>query len=400
MSAPVTSGYVSAQVRPSIATRARRSPLLFVGVALFIVILTVLITQSRPSDFRPYSIDNSAPDGTRAVAQILREKGVSVRQIGLLSGAHIADPPNTTLVIAEPYSLLETQIASIAAYPGDIVYLGISQEALTSADPALWQGDAPSGGTLSAQCDDAAALAAKQITGGGDGIGSEPGAAAELCFTDTQGNASFARVETDLGTRTFIAQPAIATNGELDKFGNAALTLRSMGQHPTLTWYLGDFTDSSVLTWGDRGDGPPEVDANPNFLPPGTTDALFALALAALVAAFWRARRFGPLVTEPLPVVVRSSEATRGRARLYRRARATGRSAAALRALAAVKMGRRLGVPRAASRAALVNAIERATGRPGADIEALVYGTPPANEAEMMHLAHQLDQLESEVHRP
>jgi len=400
VSAPVTTGYVSAQVRPSIATQARRSPLLFVGVALFIIILTVLITQSRPSDFRPYSIDNSAPEGTRAVAQILRKQGISVSQIGLLSSAHIADPANTTLVIADPHYLLESQVASIAAYPGDIVYLGISQEALTSADAALWQANTPSGPTLSARCDDADALAAQQITGGGDGIGSGPDADAELCFADTQGNASFARVETDLGTRTFIAQPAIATNGELDELGNAALTLRSMGQRSTLTWYLGDFTDSSVLTWGTGGDGAPKVDANPDFLPPGTTDALFALALAALVAALWRARRFGPLVTEPLPVVVRSSEATRGRARLYRRARATGRSSAALRALAAVRMGRRLGVPRAAHRAALVTAIERATGRPGADVDALVYGPPPANEAEMMHLVHQLDQLESEVHRP
>ena len=52
-------------------------------------------------------------------------------------------------------------------------------------------------------------------------------------------------------------------------------------------------------------------------------------------APLWRGRRFGPLAVEPLPVVVRASEATRGRARLYRRARAYGRATAALRAASA-----------------------------------------------------------------
>ena len=207
-------------------------------------------------------------------------------------------------------------------------------------------------------------------------------------------------METANGTRTLIANPEIATNKQLDKLGNAALTLRAAGHHESVLWYLGGYTDSSLLTWGDGGPAPTDVDANPNFMPPGTTDALFALGLAALVAAFWRARRFGPLVTEPLPVVVRSSEATRGRARLYRRARATGRATAALRGIAAKRIGARLGVPRAAGRAGLVPAIARATGRPAPDIDAILYGPPPTDEAGMNSIAQQLDTLESEVHRP
>src|SRR5690606_10490700 len=119
--------------------------------------------------------------------------------------------------------------------------------------------------------------------------------------------------------------------------GNAALALRLAGKRENVAWYLADWFDDTVLS-GDPGE-PPTFEANPDFLPPGFGTALYALGLTALVAAFWRGRRFGPLAVEPLPVVVPAKEATRGRARLYRRARAYGRATAALRASTARRIG-------------------------------------------------------------
>lgn len=394
--------YVAATTGPTITARARRSPLLFVGIALFAIIIVLLVTQSRPADYQPLSTDNASPTGTRALAQILRGQGVEVRQVNLLSDAHIADPQHTTLVIADSGYLSDAQLNSIGSYPGDVLFVGATQEALDTADAALYLDFADSGTQVSARCDDADAVAAQQTTTGQDAITSDgagpPDAA--LCFPGPEGGAAYARVQTELGARTFLANPDIVTNDQLDELGNAALSLRAAGHHESVTWYVGNFSDATTLTWGDGGPTPTEVAANPNFLPAGTTDALLALGLAALVAAFWRARRFGPLVTEPLPVVVRSSEATRGRARLYRRAKATGRSTAAIRGLVALRIGRRLGVPRAAGKDGLVQAVARATPYKAAQIDALLYGPPPATETEMMHLVERLDQLESEVHRP
>ncbi|WP_061962788.1 DUF4350 domain-containing protein [Demequina aurantiaca] len=396
-------GYVSATAGPTITARARRSPLLFVGLALFAIIITILVTQSRPADNQDLSIENSAPNGSRAVAQILRDQGVGVRQVNLLGDAHIEDPEHTTLVIVAGSSYLSSaQSDSVAGYPGDIVYLGLTAESLEAADPDLYVDYAEPGTAVVANCADPDAVAAEETRTGQDSI-STGGLAvpqAELCFPDANGGYAYARVETSHGSRTFIANPTIASNDKLDELGNAALALRTMGHHESVTWYVGSYADTTTLTWGEDGSAPDRITANPNFLPPGTADALFALGLAALVAAFWRARRFGPLVTEPLPVVVRSSEATRGRARLYRRARATGRSTAAIRGLIALRMGQRLGVPRAAGKAGLLEAIARATGRASGDVESLLYGPPPANETAMMHLVERLDQLESEVHRP
>src|SRR5690606_18648068 len=105
-------------------------------------------------------------------------------------------------------------------------------------------------------------------------------------------------------------------------------------------------------------------------------------------------------VTEPLPVVVRASESTRGRARMYRASRAYGRAGAGLRAAAASRMGKRIGIPRAATKDALLNGLTSATARDRNEIEQLLYGPPPASEAKLTELALELDKLESEVHRP
>ncbi|BDZ42901.1 hypothetical protein GCM10025865_22000 [Paraoerskovia sediminicola] len=106
----------------------------------------------------------------------------------------------------------------------------------------------------------------------------------------------------------------------------------------------------------------------------------------------------GRLVSEPLPVVVRSSETTRGRARLYRAGGARGHAAAGLRALTAQRLARRLGVPASAGRDVVVEATARACGRTPDEIQHILYGPPPTDDAALLELATRLDTLESEVH--
>src|SRR5262249_58144981 len=70
------------------------------------------------------------------------------------------------------------------------------------------------------------------------------------------------------------------------------------------------------------------------------------LGVVVVLLALWRMRRLGPLVTEPLPVVVRACETVEGHGRLYRSRRARDRAAAALRAAALGRIVTRLGPPR------------------------------------------------------
>ncbi len=99
---------------------------------------------------------------------------------------------------------------------------------------------------------------------------------------------------------------------------------------------------SSTVVWllpgaDAEGPGPPSVWS---IFPPWIGRAVWQLALIGLLVAFWRGRRLGPVVSEPLPVVVRAAEVVEGHGRLYLRAAARDRAAAALRAGTAAPAGR------------------------------------------------------------
>jgi hypothetical protein len=127
--------------------------------------------------------------------------------------------------------------------------------------------------------------------------------------------------------------------------------------------------------------------------------ALAQLAIAVLLLALWRMRRLGPVVPEPLPVVVRASETVEGRARLYQRARARDKAADALRRATLGRLVPLLGLPRRADPTAVVDALTRRTGRPQRDIGALLYGAAPTDDAGLVRLVAALDALEREVRR-
>src|SRR5690606_16937832 len=110
-----------------------------------------------------------------------------------------------------------------------------------------------------------------------------------------------------------------------------------LGAHERLVWLVQDPLDTSSTS--DEASTPTGA-LLPSWAGPV---GLWALVVA-LVTAIWRGRRLGPLVPESLPVVVRASETTRGRGRLYRRSRSRGHAAAGLRAGTAERVGQRLGV--------------------------------------------------------
>lgn len=413
MSATMTAPQPSPQLHraernPGFAGRVRKHPMIVAVVVLFVVLIGTLLWTQRPEDYTPLSTENSTPTGTRAVAQILRAQGVDVRQATTMADARVQDPDNTTLVVATSAPLAFYQVEALAEYPGDLVLIDPSQHLLDEVAPGLNVEYSLDSDPVPALCDDVDALAAETVAVPAAGLSGDPGPDGHLCFSSSNGAHAYGVVHDNDRRVTVIAPGQIVTNERLDEHGHAALALRALGRHPTLVWTMGDTFDPSTITWSDPdgsvstdGAAPPsEVQANPDFLPPGTGSALYVLGITVALAALWRARRFGPLVTEPLPVVVRASEATRGRARLYRRARASGRATAALRGAAALRIARRLGVPRAADRHALTSAIARATNRPTAEVERILYGPPPSDDLTMISIIEELDTLESEVHRP
>lgn len=367
--------------------------------ALFVALVVILALGTQPGDYDPLSPNNSTPSGARAAAEVLRAEGVAVRQVDALAGARISTPATTTLVIANPGQLTSAQTDSVLAFPGTLVFLGVSEEVLDALDTGLSMTNILVGSVVDASCAEPDAVAAQRVLVQGDVISGAGRGEDALCFTTSGGESAYLAVDRDGARRVVLASATIADNAHLAQEGNAALVLRSLGSREALVWYVATGLDQTLLPAGGQGGPASPVQASPDFLPPGFGNAVYALALAVGVVALWRGRRFGPLVTERLPVVAHASEATRGRGRLYRRARATGRATAALRAASAARMAARLGVPRHATPRELVAALALATGRPDADIDALVYGSAPTTEADMMAIVTGLDTLESEVNR-
>jgi hypothetical protein len=121
------------------------------------------------------------------------------------------------------------------------------------------------------------------------------------------------------------------------------------------------------------------------------------LAIAVVLAALWRMRRFGPLVAEPLPVIVRASETVEGHGRLYRSRRSRDRAAAVLRDAAVDRITARLALPRAAGAGAVCAAVAARTGREAGRIRATLFGAVPRDDAALVALARDIDTLEADT---
>jgi hypothetical protein len=235
-------------------------------------------------------------------------------------------------------------------------------------------------------CAEPAAVAAGHVLIGGARYESDGG---KRCYGDGA-DAPMVVGRTHGGARLVIlGTGTMLTNARLDEDGNAALGLNLLG---------GDGS-ADELRWLVPSPGSAATGQSPSILPDWVLPAALQLVLAGLLLALWRGRRLGPPVAEPLPVVVRAAEAVEGRSRLYRRAQARDRAAAALRSGALARMVPRLGIDAAGGGDpppdAVVSTVAARSGRPDAEVHALLYGPPPSEDAGLVYLADALDSMVS-----
>lgn len=369
-----------------------------------VVVLVVLglgvLAAVLPAPVRsttPLAPDNPHATGARAVAEVLGDQGVTVTYVRSTAQAAAAAGAGSTLLVTSDWLLSPDQLDAVAETRADLVLLdptSLLPLVAPGLDPAWSAGGGPA--PLAAECEDPDAVAAGTVTAGGSGVAPAAGGApagTTLCFplpgTEPQAYL-YAAADVDGRRVTVLGDPGLLTNDRVAEDGAAALVLRALGRHADLVWYVPSATD----TGGADAGGPGLAD----LLPPTARLVLVQALVVLLALVVWRGRRLGRVVTEPLPVVVRAAETTRGRGRLYRAARSHGHAAAALRAGTADRLARRLGLPRSADAPAVIAAVARAAGRDETEVRDLLYGPPPPSDAGLETLARRLDQLESEVH--
>jgi hypothetical protein len=360
--------------------RAARAPIVIgLVVVLAGVLLALLAGPTKPGWLDPGSAD---PNGSRAVAELLRGQGVTVEVAGTAAEVAAAGPDTTVLVPLGGW-LTQAQLAALRDTRADLVVVAPGREVLAALAPAaeITAVNEPVD-VREPACDLAEARAAGPVELGGELYRA---AGAVGCYP-SEGGAALLRVSGNR-TVTLVGAPGILQNGALAREGNASLALALLGANPRLLWFL------------PRPEGPAagEERSLGELVDPGWVWAALQLGVAAVLAVVWRGRRLGPVVTEPLPVVVRSAEAVEGRARLYRRTGAREHAALVLREACRARLEPVLGLPQGADPAATAEAVAARTGRPAGAVAALLYGAAPADDAGLVALADELDRVEREV---
>lgn len=377
-----------------------RARIIVVVLSIIGLALLAILSLGEARTDNPLDPSSAGPTGNRALAEVLRQRGVAVEQVGTASEVRDRAPgPGTTVVVSGTDLLTETNARTVREATRDadrLVVLIPSQDILDAMRIPLTRGSPPSG-RYEAECDPGAT---DGIVRAGDRVNSADGSyastdpAVSVCFRvlgtpPSEGGAvAIMPAESDRPTTVVIGAVSGLSNRHITEDAHAGVAIRALGASPRLLWYYPTLTDAYGTTGGPD-------DGQPRALYP----MMLLLGITVVTLAVVRGRRLGRLVPERLPVVVRAIETTQSRAALYRRADDRERSAAILRTRSIDALRRRLGVTPSEPPAALITAIVAVTGDDPNRIEGLLHGPTPPNREALLDLARDLMDLNERVRR-
>lgn len=361
---------------PTGISRHRRTVLVVLGALLILIVVSVL-SRDKASFGGDLDPRNPKASGAQALARVVASHGVEVTvvrgQAALLAQRVNA---HTAVVVTNPLELgpsTLTRLQRFAEPAGALVVVG-GAAALGPAfamDPARLPA-----GRHPAACSEDLVRGLVVRTHGGSAL-REPG-----CFGADGASALVRRQRLWL-----LTSPASLSNRHVLESDNAALGVRLLGQQDRLLWYVADSADLS----------PSEGVGLARLLPAWLGPSAILLVLAVLALMLWRGRRLGPLVREPLPVVVRAAESTHSRGRLYRRTADRGHAASILVEATRRRLGTVLGLAPNSPPSAIISATAARTGRDPNELHDLLTTTTVPSNALLADLGRRLQELENEV---
>ncbi|MFC5752973.1 DUF4350 domain-containing protein [Actinomadura rugatobispora] len=369
--------------------RASRGVLL---ALLALVVVAIGLAALRPSGTaQDQDPESPSPDGTRALAEILKQRGTPVHVSRRAEDAARNAGLGTVLVITRPERLTGADVQRLRAVRGDLLLVEPTRDVLEGLAPGVERAGSSFESIGTPDCAlREATLAGRVLFDRSDTYALPPGGTG--CY---EADGLYRLVQTRTGDRTVtvLGSPEPLTNDMLDEEGNAALGMNLAGARTSVVWLIPDQPAP--------GSGSEEETVT-DLLPFGVKLFILQLLIAVVLVALWRSRRLGPVVAETLPVVVRSAETVEGRARLYRAHRARGRAADALRSGARQRLVPLLGLPRSAaedpaSAREIVAAVAQRTGYDEAMVGVALYGPEPADDGQLVGLTDLLDDLERQV---
>jgi hypothetical protein len=322
-----------------------------------------------------------APDGTTVLRRLLDARGIPVRD-----GERPSRPPATFVLLADARD--DGQVSEVLAWveeggrlvvadPGSLVLPRLGIEGVPS-DAFLGTDERSPGcvtrATRAVRGIVIAAVEAELVPTVG-GIACFPGERGAFAVTVPHGRGEVVL----LGGRSFLVDDL------LDRADNARFALQVLD------------------AGGGVAFGPPEPGAAGgrsgvwDVLPSGAKVAVAFAVLAGLLFGVARSRRLGkPVLEEPVSPIP-GSELVEATAALYRRARATGFAGHQLRAAAAARLSRRLGVPPDVPADALPDVLAAAGSLDAQRLRRVLAAPEPEDDEELIALGRELERILDEV---
>jgi Domain of unknown function (DUF4350) len=366
-----------------------RTPLAIAAVVLLGGIAVAMLAPSAAPVTGYLDPASTQPTGTHALADLLAARGTQVLRVTSAAAASTAVRQGaSTIVVTSPALLTPEQLAVITEARAAVMIIEPAGAAVAMLAPSLASADSARVGTVDPHCSLRAATLAGSVDLGGLGLRLVPGTAGTTCYPGA-GGAFLAQYGRGAGQVTVLSSGVPLQNQHLAALGNAALALNLLSDRGRVAW---------LVPTGPSPSAPASGSASLwSLIPSGTYLVAAELGVALLLAAAWRARRLGPLVAEPLPVVVRAAETTEGHARLYQATRARDQAAQSLRRAVTGRLITALGLPSETGADVITTEITSRTTLSQDQVRRLLFGPAPGNDAELVSLATDLDAMEREV---
>jgi len=335
---------------------------------------------------------NAGPNGARALATILSERGERIATATTAAAASKAAAPGNgaapangaaTILVTNPYLLTPAELSTIAHTRADLVLPDPDSAELAVLAPGVTVAEHATTGTANPDCTLPAAVLAGNADMGGTLLAATVKGAVRCYPAD--GHPALVRYSAGGRVITVLGTGMPLTNAQLGNLGNAALAMNLLAAG-RLVWLEPTATPP----------GPPPTGTQTftSLIPKPVYMVTVQLLIAVLLLALWRVRRLGPVVAERLPAVVRASETTEGHGRLYHARRARDRAAQVLRDAAGDRMRKALSLPPDAGPELTAATLAQRTGTPVTEIADTLSGPLPADDAALVALADRLDELE------
>jgi len=357
-----------------------RFPAIVVLVAVAVAVALAAIENAPPA--RPLDPRDASPVGARALSSLLQDRGVAVTPTSTLS----SDIDDATVFVPDPRSLSRAELAALEDSTADVVVIAPGSRELAALAVRAHPTGVVEAHAVAPRCTVTVATTAGPVRY--DGITYAPEEPLRSCYPSRGGAGMLADAQVEHFV-VVLGSARLWTNEHLADEGNAALALGLLSRHERVVWLLPRLATNSAADRPHKGLF--------ELLPDRLLWALLQLVVVVIALALWRGRRLGPVVVEPLPVVVPSAETVRGRARLLRAARARDAASDELRTATIRRLSDIVALGPDAPAAAVVDAVTARTDRRASDIEELLYGAEPRDDGALVALATALEDLESMV---